>query len=640
MPIRRIRPSFTLDEDRIDELRALVPEAFADGKIRWEVLKEALGGYLEDEDEKTERFGLFWPGKREARRLASEPSKGTLVPQSGLGVNEDNTRNIFIEGENLEVLKALRHSYANKVKMVYIDPPYNTGNDRIYKDDYSEPLDSYLRRTGQVGEGGELLTTNTRATGRFHSNWLSMMYPRIRVAKDLLREDGVIFISIGEREVANLRHLCDEIFGEDALIGMFSIKTPNQTEERSRLRNCDYLLVYRNTDEEFRFSLPTKRQTARCTTGNPDQTQPEIEFPAGIPVEGVSDGVYTETKKTGGREDITIIDGPIVVEDGKLGNPVTLKARWSNSNDLRNFAKKIRSGSDEPIYNKFGKELTRLWLKGPRFQPQLDKVGYELPETIWDSFTKPGGEALKDLIPDAKIDYPKHPEFIREIVRLGSEADSIVVDFFAGSCTTAQAVLELNCQDNASRRFIMVQLPEPTPEGSAEREAGYETIADIGRERIRRVISRSFDESKGEINLHSNQHLGFKCYRLSRSNYKPWRDVENADVEQIEMAFDRFETPLVDNWSREDLLPEILLIEGFPLDSDIEPQENLSENQVQLITSDFHNHRLLICLDDEIEVETIEDLNIHADDIFVCLDTALNDESKVRLSDTGNLHII
>ncbi|MFW6116136.1 MAG: site-specific DNA-methyltransferase [bacterium] len=640
MPIEKLRPTFTFDEDRLAELKQVVPEAFADGKVNWEVLREALGGYLEDADEETERFGLFWPGKRDARQLASESGRGTLVPVPGLGVNEESTRNIFIEGENLEVLKSLRKSYAKKVKMIYIDPPYNTGKDRIYRDDYSEPLESYLERTGQAGEEGQLLTSNTRASGRFHSNWLSMMYPRIRVARDLLSEDGVIFISIGEREVAHLRQICDELFGEEALIGMFAVKTPNQTEERNRLANCDYLISYRNTDQQFRFSLPEKPQTARCTTGNPDQTQPEIEFPAGVPVVGVPDGVYTETRKTGGGEDIRIIEGPIIVEGGELARPVVLKARWSNSNDLRNFAEKIRSGSTEPLYNKFGKELTRLWLKGRRFQPQLDKVGYKLPESIWSSFTKPGSEALEELVPDASMDYPKHPEFVREIVRLGSDRDAIVMDFFAGSCTTAQAVLELNRRDNGRRRFIMVQLPEPIEDDSAGKKASYDTVAEIGRQRIRAVIARVRDESKGTLDLHRDEDLGFKCYRLARSNYKRWEDITTPASRQIEMAFDRFETPLVEDWERDDLFTEVLLIEGFPLDSSVKRQQQFKYNQVDLVTSDFHEHRLFVCLDGTIALQTIAELDLADTDVFVCLDTALSDEAKVRLSDTGNIHVI
>jgi adenine-specific DNA-methyltransferase len=204
MPIEKIRPSFSLDQERLKQLHHVVPEAFVDGKINWDVLKEALGEYLEDEDANAEHFGLFWPGKREARRLANQPSKGTLLPQSGLGVDEETTRNIFIEGDNLEVLKILQKSYAGQIGIIYIDPPYNTGNDFIYHDDFVEPLDNYLQRTEQANEEGRLLSSNPRTSGRFHSDWLSMMYPRLIVARKLLREDGVILISIDDNEIHNL----------------------------------------------------------------------------------------------------------------------------------------------------------------------------------------------------------------------------------------------------------------------------------------------------------------------------------------------------------------------------------------------------------------------------------------------------
>ena len=209
MPLSKLRPSFTLTEDRLKELQAVVPEAFADGRINWDTLREALGETLEDEDK--EHFGLFWPGKREARRLAALPSKGTLIPQPGAGVDEDSTHNLFIEGDNLEVLKLLQKSYAGRVKMIYIDPPYNTGNDFVYSDYYAEPLEAYLQRTGQLDEAGQFLTTNRRASGRFHSSWLSMMLPRLQLAKNLLTQNGVLFISIDEHEVTNLRTLGNEI---------------------------------------------------------------------------------------------------------------------------------------------------------------------------------------------------------------------------------------------------------------------------------------------------------------------------------------------------------------------------------------------------------------------------------------------
>ncbi len=215
MPIAKLRPSYSFTEDRLERLKQVVPEVFADGKVNWEALRELLGEWLEDESQPAERFGLFWPGKRQARRAAATPSEGTLVPCPGQGVNEETTRNLFIEGDNLETLKLLLKSYAGRVKMIYIDPPYNTGNDFVYRDDYREPLEDYLRKTGQADEQGRLLTTNTAAGGRYHSNWLNMIYPRLVLARQLLREDGVIFASIDDNEVHNLRQVMGEVLGEE-----------------------------------------------------------------------------------------------------------------------------------------------------------------------------------------------------------------------------------------------------------------------------------------------------------------------------------------------------------------------------------------------------------------------------------------
>ena len=224
MTIEKLRPTFTFDQDRLDALRALAPEAFADGVLNRDALLEALGEHLEEEGRDAEHFGLFWPGKREARRLAATPSAGALHPAPGEGVNEATTRHVFIEGDNLEVLKLLQKAYAGRVKMIYIDPPYNTGNDFIYNDHFAQPVEEYLRATGQADEAGRVMVTNTQAGGRYHSNWLNMMYPRLRLARNLLRDDGIIFVSIDDIEVSNLRALMNELFGEENFLAQICWK--------------------------------------------------------------------------------------------------------------------------------------------------------------------------------------------------------------------------------------------------------------------------------------------------------------------------------------------------------------------------------------------------------------------------------
>ena len=247
--MEKLRPTFTFTEDLLRQLQQVVPEAFADGKINWETLREALGEHLEDETQ--EHFGLTWPGKREARRLAALPPQGTLVPAPGEGVDEETTHDIFIEGENLEVLKLLQKSYAGRIKMIYIDPPYNTGNDYIYEDDYSEPLEAYLKRTGQMDEAGHKLTTNTRASGRFHSRWLSMMYPRLLLARQLLREDGVIFVSIDDNEVHHLRQVMNEVFGEENFVACLPtiMNLKGNNDQYGFAGTHEYTIVFVNNKE-------------------------------------------------------------------------------------------------------------------------------------------------------------------------------------------------------------------------------------------------------------------------------------------------------------------------------------------------------------------------------------------------------
>ncbi len=281
MTVERLRPSYTFTQDRLAELQSVVPEAFADRKINWDVLKEALGAFLEEESPDAEHFGLFWPGKRDARRLAALPSKGTLVPAPGEGISEDTTSNIFIEGDNLEVLKLLQKSYAGRIKMIYIDPPYNTGNDFVYKDDFREPLEDYLRKTGQMDEGGRMLTTNTRADGRFHSNWLNMMYPRLFLARQLLREDGVIFVSIDDNEASNLRLIMSELYGEENFIAQIVWKKSYGGGAKAKfvVGLHEYILCYAQNREALgSIELPPNPETRKYYTSRDEKFETRGPF--------------------------------------------------------------------------------------------------------------------------------------------------------------------------------------------------------------------------------------------------------------------------------------------------------------------------------------------------------------------------
>lgn len=657
----KLRPAFTFTEDRLRELQQVVPEAFADGKINWETLREALGSYLEDEEACEEHFGLFWPGKRNARRLAAMPSKGTLVPVPGEGINEESTHHLFIEGENLEVLKLLQKSYAGRVKMIYIDPPYNTGNDFIYPDDYSEPLEAYLKRTGQMDEEGRRLTTNTRASGRFHSNWLNMMYPRLLLARQLLREDGVIFVSIDDNEVHNLRQVMNEVFGEENFITLFVWEKTQHFGRQTvnSYANVDYVMAYVRSlqtsagKKARRLVERIKSNLEDAPLYNSSNSEAEITFPAESTKFNIPDGQYTQT--TDPKYELLT---PVEVRNGVNVTPFTLRfrSRWSASTILAEFEKG-----------------TRFWVKSNKFAIRAiyadGKTSLESPrQLIFTNNNNPlvttsrtgekvgtseeGTAELNNLLQiDLERMYPKPRSLLSYLVSLVFDEyqqtfsqDGIILDFFAGSCTTAHAVLWQNREDGGSRQFIIVQLPEPTPPNSAAYKAGYHTIAEIGKERIRRVIAKMQAEREGQMDFHPDEDLGFKVFRLERSHFKDWEPVEPTTPEALDDLFAQHAAPLVDGWQPEALLTEILLIEGFPLDSEVISLDAFAENQVWRVHHPDVGHDLFVCLDETLQASTVDALKsgefLCTEDIFICLDAALTDEAKVVLDDLLRLKVI
>jgi len=619
MPSKKLRPEYTFDRDRIEQLKKIAPEAFADEKINWEVLQEVLGEYLEPETLEIEHFGLSWPGKREARRLASIPSKGTLVPSNDEGINEDKTHNIFIEGDNLEVLKLLQKCYAGRIKMIYLDPPYNTGNDFIYNDDFIESLDKYLELTGQADEQGNLLITNPQSSGRYHSAWLSMFYPRLRLACQLLREDGLIFVSIDDNEVHNLRELMNEVFGEENFLAeIVRVALKGGTGPTNTMRRThDYVLVYardRNCcelggvttealplDQEDKLGRYRKgRELNKWGAGSRRQDSPSMWFP---------------------------IPGPDGTEVYPIRNDGT-EGRWRWGK--RKLLQAVQEGN--VIFEERVDGTFIVYEKVRSIEP----IKKSYSTIISDNCTNAEGtEDLKRLFDDkCPIDYPKPVNLIKRLCSIANlEEDDIVMDFFAGSCTTAHSVLETIIEDSVNINFIMVQLPEPTPDTSVARVMGYVNIAELGKERIRRVIN----------NMNPKTHktkLGFKVFRLDRSNFEAWNDYHGEDIKQLEMLFNNAETPLVDNWTRESLLIEVMLIQGFPLDSMVNQQSEFKKNIIQLIESTTSVHRLFVCFDSKVEDDTVKGLKINPDDIFVCLDSALTDQSKMRLSNICTLATI
>lgn len=617
MPITKLHPTFTFDEDRLAQLRAVVPEAFADGRINWETLRAALGEHLEDDEADAEHFGLFWPGKRAARRLASQPSRGTLVPQPGLGVNEATTRHLFIEGDNLEVLKLLLKSYAGQVKLIYIDPPYNTGNDFIYSDDFTEPLEAYLRRTGQVDEAGQPLTTNPKASGRFHSNWLNMMYPRLLLARQLLSSDGVIFVSIDDNEVHNLRQLMDEVFGEENFIGVFVWKSRHNVDSRNKTgysKDHEYVLAYgagiqgRFIDES-KYSNPDNDPRGPWMSDNlvglaSIEKRPNLHYSLVNPETGINYGCPPKGWRYN-RETMNVL-----ISEGKI--------IWPSNPEGR------------PRRKKFISELQSHFTG-------LSSLLTEVPTT------SVGTQEVRAIFNADIFDFPKPLDLIKSLIEQAATSDDIVLDFFAGSCPIAEAVFEINSEGNTNLQFIAVQLPEPTKAGSPARLAGYSTIADIGRERIRRVIARMQAEAAGQETTDADRpapDLGFRSYRLARSHFKAWQDYTGEQAAELETLFTQFESPLVESWEPSALLTELLLLEGFPLDSRVRPLPAFTANTLLEVSSDFCAHRLTVCLDARLHPETLAALDLRAEDTFICLESALDDEAKLRLADRCNLKVV
>lgn len=625
----KLRSTYSLEEDRLLALKQLLPEAFADGKINFEVLRELLGDKVEDE--RDEHFGLSWTGKKEARRLAGLPSKGTLAPAPGEGFDEATTENIFIEGDNLEVLKLLHKSYRGRIKMIYIDPPYNTGNDFIYKDDYREPLESYLVRSGQMTDAGELLSSNSKGDGRFHSNWLNMIYPRIRIAKDLLCEDGVIFVSIDDNEVQNLKYLMNEVFGEENFIEQIIWKNKYGAGAKTKgfIGVHEYILCYSKfpisnietplSEEEM---AKYKMKDSKFATRGGYVTQP----------------LSTTSMDT--RENLIYS----IPYNGKEILPEKQWV-WSKERTLKALA------NDELVINeKEGNFSVRFkqYLKDENGVLRKGK-----PVSILNGpFTQEGTEEINQLFNKAIFDFPKPSSLIKYLFSTTlngkNEKDGIYLDFFCGSGSTAQAIMNLNHEDKGTRKFICVQIPEDTNPQKEARKAGYKKISEVTKERIRRAIKKIKNKQTGNSSLlqraenpDEKQDLGFKVFRLEHSNFRAWTDFTGQEFSDFRPLLESAETPFVAGATNSGILNEILLLEGFPLNSTVTPDIRFKRNQVYCIESEFSEHRLFITLDEEVWEETIDNASeLDINDIFICLDNSLNDESKVRLADVCRLKTI
>ena len=520
------------------QLSQLMPEAFVEGKIDFAKLKEIFGDDLADD---RERFGMFWPGKKRALRAAQDATSATLKPNVSKSKNWESTKNIFVEGDNLEVLKILQRNYHGKVKMIYIDPPYNTGKDFIYPDNFKEGLENYLEWTKQVNEDGKKISTNSESEGRYHSNWLNMMYPRLKLARNLLTEDGLIFISIDDHEVAHLRKLGDEIFGEDNFAGQLIWKKGGTGKNDSQFAvvEHEYVLAYARRAAEAGF---------------------------GVDPEGTVTTSYNREDEKG-RYSLVRLDSKT------LGYVPTLDFEISDPAG-RKYVPEQPEGKKQVARWRWGKEKVKteydllVFENGFVYTKNYESSGARPRSLMTDErfgVTRTGkAEAEAALGQTGVFDFPKPVRLIQHLVRIASTPDSLILDFFAGSGTTAQAVMDQNAQDGGNRRFLLVQLPEPTPEESEARALGYMNIADVSRARIIGAGKKIEEQLLG-----TNVDTGFRAYSLSDTNFLQWRMTSEVDANALEQHMLDLRETADDESSPEALLVEILLKQGYSLTEDI-----------------------------------------------------------------------
>lgn len=597
--------SMDITEEHKARLKELFPHVFNEDKIDFERLRQTLG---EDIDTGLERFGLTWPGKSECMKIIQQPSIGTLKPCKEESVNFDTTENLFIEGDNLEVLKLLQKSYYGKAKMICIDPPYNTGKEFIYPDKYSESLETYLAYTGQVDAEGKKFSTNTETDGRFHSKWLNMMYPRLYLARNLLRDDGVIFINIDDNEVSSLRKMCDEVFGEENFVESIVWKR-RATPPNDRIigKNHEYVLVYTKNIELVALYLQPRDEKSKQRYSNPDNDPKGPWVASDLSANGKGDRLVESC--------IFPIKNP---NNQKEYLPPENKCWLYNKVKISQFIAENRIG--------FRTQTGTPFLK--RYLSEV-RDGITLPTIIDDGgFSQDSAKEIKELFNRDIFEFPKPTIFLKKLINCGLSNNDTILDFFAGSATTAHAVLDLNKQDGGNRKFIMVQLPEPCAEDSEAFKAGYKTIADIGKERIRRVIKKIQSESKGQLDFQgSKMDLGFKVFKLDQSNFKIWDGAvdKTADGEKIQKQLELQIEHINPNATEDDILYELLLKSGYTLTTQVESLQ-LAGKKVYSI----ENGDLLICLEKKLTKEVITEMARKEPARVICLDTGFSGNDQLK----------
>lgn len=589
-----------LVNENIEKLAALFPNCVTsgiDGKsIDFDLLKQELSQSIVEGNK--ERYRIEWPGKKEAIVTANLPTTKTLRPVIADSVDFDNTENIYIEGDNLDVLKLLQESYLGKIKMIYIDPPYNTGKDFVYKDNFSKDLQDELLDSGQKDELNHRMVVNPETAGRYHSDWLSMMYPRLKLSRNLLTDDGVIFISIDDREQHNVRKLCDEIFGEQNFIAQViwerAYSPVNLKKHFSE--SHDYIIIYaRNTELAVNFGLPRSKE-ANLRYSNPDN-DPRGDWKSSDLSVGpaIQSNIY----------EITVPSGRKVMPPSGYS--------WRLSEDRFNEFKK-----DNRIW--FGNDGGSV----PSIKRFLNEVKDSVtPMTIWKytdvGHSQEASQSLKKLFDNqAYFDYPKPVELIKRCIQLYTDDNSIVLDFFSGSGTTAQATMQLNSENSSNRKFILVQLPEQTDSKSNSYKDGFKTISQLGIERIKRSAKKIKEETGAKIDY------GFRIYRLSESNME---DVYYRPQNYKQSNLDLFTNNVKTDRTAHDLLAQVILDWGLQLSLKIE-ETKIGNKTVFKVAE----NSLYACFDSEIDEDFAKIIAIEKPLRIVFRDSGFkNDTSKMNV---------
>lgn len=590
--------SLNVIQDNIEKLKEIFPEVFKENKIDFEELKEILGERI---DISKERYSLNWNGKQEAKLVSQEISSSTLRPEKQESKNFDESKNIYIEGDNLEVLRLLQKSYYGKIDTIYIDPPYNTGNDIIYKNDYSIDLDYYKKITGQKNNDDIILTTNTESNGKYHSNWLSMMYPRLLLARKLLTDDGIICLAIDSNELHSLALLCDEVFGRHNRLGMITVvsKPEGRNQEKFFATSTEYALFYAKNKVNCNFNSVILDDEIKKTFDRQD-SKGKYRLNNYIRLGGGNDNLrvnkpnfYYPIYISKDLKKISLEEIPNSYV--KYPHTISQERTWKTKKET--FQERLEAGEILAEFDSKGE--VQVYEKYREDKGQLIKTHWVDKKY---NFIVNGTNILEELMGGKTFDFPKSLYYVKDILSIIAKKDGYVLDFFSGSATTAHAVMQLNAEDNGNRKYIMVQLPVLTEQKTEAYKAGYKNICEIGKERIRRAgekIKEELEKENSHLKLGEESKklpdIGFKVFKLDSSNIKEW-DSETDNLKQ--MLLDSVDNIKLDRTSL-DVLYEVLLKYGLDLNVPIKENEKFYS---------IGGGTLLVNLNKEIDTEVIDSI--------------------------------